>query len=304
MKKIIIDTDSCFDDVVAMVLALKYKNELEVLGINVVSGCTLLEKGIYNPYRIMKMFNTYVVGVYPGNNKALNNKTHPVPELCGDDGLGGYKVDIPTILIHQDTYLDFTYKQIKLFPNQIEIVCLGPLTNIAKLFSKYPDAISLIKELHIMGTTGQRDKAFGNDKAEYNIWADVEAAKIVFASNVNKKVLGFDISFNNPISKEKVLEWKESSNKFLNFIYEITILARKLTIQTIGKDEVNMVDQLLISYLIDSSIAEFKKANITILDTQERYGESIVDFDSPYINCELCVKYNLEKSIQLIEGVK
>lgn len=302
-RKIIIDTDCCFDDIIAMSLALKNKKALKILGITIVSGCVLLEEGIYAPYIIIDLFNFYRKRIYPGNNKSLLGNVNPAPELCGENGFGTLKVKKPQIKIHKKSYINFLYKTLKKHPNEIEIVCLGPLTNIAKLFTQYPDAVNLIKELHIMGTTGTIQEGNETDYAEYNIWTDVEAAKIVFDTKVNKKIMGWDISVNNPISGIWLDKYKNSKKEFLKFLYDITELPRQYTLNLTKKDEVNMVDQFVISYLIDSSIAEFKKARINI--TTEKgiyYGKSNLNFNSDNPNCELCIKFDLNKSLRLLES--
>src|SRR6266581_3507000 len=161
MRHFLIDTDTASDDAVALVMALRDPH-VQIEAITVVAGNVSLDQGLQNALYTVE----------------LCQKQVPVFRGMGDIGLplsgrihaAGHAVDIIRETINRH-------------PGEITIVALAPLTNIAMAILLDPPLASKVKECIIMGGTAQ---GIGNINpvAEFNIWVDPEAAKIVFSSQM------------------------------------------------------------------------------------------------------------------------
>ena len=178
-NKYFIDTDTASDDAVALLMALEW-HDVEVLGISVVSGNMSVEQGSINARYTVELCKKDVP-VYVGADAPLVKKREHADWFHGPDGMGNMNYPAPKL---QETNEDFTEvlnNHINQYPNEITLVTLGPLTNVANFIKKYPDSFLKLKNIVIMGGASN---TVGNvtPAAEYNIWCDPEAADIVFKS--------------------------------------------------------------------------------------------------------------------------
>ena len=188
MYKIIIDTDigSDIDDVMALSYLLSH-DQYEIFGITTVTGDT---EGRAKIASALVSHAGMDIPIYPGASEPLRIKQvqKEVPQL---KGLGGWK--------HRDQFplnmeTDFLNDMIMNNPGEVVLLCIGPLTNIAKLFMKYPETASTLKGLYSMsGRFGTGDNF--SDKLEWNVMLDPDAAGIVYGTQVKVHCcIGSDIT--------------------------------------------------------------------------------------------------------------
>ena len=234
MKKFIIDADTGSDDAVAILLALQDPT-VEVLGISVVSGNVPLKQGIMNTISTIDMTDKKVK-VYAGEEKPISRNYEEVHDLAnflghvkslspssvsgqcvhGVDGMGDIGVKPSTQEFEEKKAIDFIVETINEQPNEITLVTLGPLTNIALAIQK--------------DGTGNVSAA-----AEYNIWVDPEAAKICFESGMDITMVGWDNSYKYAMLKEKeIKELRALNSKLANFSIDIQKTLIDLTYKTYG----------------------------------------------------------------------
>ena len=178
-RKFFIDTDTASDDAVALLMALETE-DVEVLGISIVSGNMPVEQGSINARYTVELCKKNVP-VYVGFEKPLEKKRQHADWFHGPDGMGNMNYPDPTLQEVDKNYIEVLNSLISEFPTEITLVTLGPLTNVAQFINEYPDTFLKLKNIVIMGgaatTVGNVTPA-----AEYNIWCDPEAADIVFQS--------------------------------------------------------------------------------------------------------------------------
>jgi len=202
MRKMIIDTDCGSDDAVAIAMALK-EPTVDVLMLSTVVGNTSMNQATTNTLTTLGYANTYHPPVYKGCERPLLKKPFYAYETHGDDGMGdiglappkdataadghGVTKILETLMAHES--------------NTIEIVCLGPLTNIAVAISLSLETMQRAKSITIMGSAGF---GVGNvtPVAEFNILHDAEAAKIVLDSGLPIKFVGWDACLGDAIFDE------------------------------------------------------------------------------------------------------
>ena len=178
-NKYFIDTDTASDDAVALLMALEWE-DVEVLGISIVSGNMSVEQGSINARYTVELCKKNVP-VYVGANKPLVKKREHADWFNGPDGMGNMNYPAPMLQETDGDFIDVLNNHINENPDEITLVTLGPLTNVANFIKKYPESFLKLKNIVIMGGASN---TVGNvtPAAEYNIWCDPEAADIVFKS--------------------------------------------------------------------------------------------------------------------------
>ena len=177
--KYFIDTDTASDDAVALLMALEWE-DVEVLGISIVSGNMPVEQGSINARYTVELCKKDVP-VYVGANKPLVKKKAHADWFHGPDGMGNMNYPAPMLKETDEDFIEVLNNHINENPDEITLVTLGPLTNVANFIKKYPESFLKLKNIVIMGGASN---TVGNvtPAAEYNIWCDPEAADIVFKS--------------------------------------------------------------------------------------------------------------------------
>ncbi|MDA9688028.1 nucleoside hydrolase [Candidatus Actinomarina] len=178
-NKYFIDTDTASDDAVALLMALEW-HDVEVLGISIVSGNMSVEQGSINARYTVELCKKDVP-VYVGADAPLVKKREHADWFHGPDGMGNMNYPAPKLQETNEDFIEVLNNHINQHPDEITLVTLGPLTNVANFIKKYPDSFLKLKNIVIMGGASN---TVGNvtPAAEYNIWCDPEAADIVFKS--------------------------------------------------------------------------------------------------------------------------
>jgi purine nucleosidase len=188
----LIDTDTASDDAVALLMAIR-DPAVEVVAITVVAGNVPLDRAVQNALFTVEAAGASVP-VHAGRAAPLARDLFTAEFVHGQDGMGdiglaltgrqpagsdAVGVLIDTIRAHE--------------PGTLDLVTLGPLTNVAIAFLQDPSLASRLRSLVVMGGTGD---AVGNVSAvaEFNIFVDPEAAAIVFAAGAPLTMVGWDIS--------------------------------------------------------------------------------------------------------------
>lgn len=192
-RKVIIDTDPGIDDAVAILLALK-SAEFDVIGITTVAGNIGITTTTRNAGRILALEGRVDVPVIAGAAGPLSRKGFDTADIHGNDGLGG--VAFPDALaqpVAGDAVMWLRDTLVEAEAGSIDILALGPLTNIARLVTEYPDAARNIGRVIAMGGAVYEPGNIG-PRAEFNIAADPEAAEIVFAAGLDMTLIPLDVT--------------------------------------------------------------------------------------------------------------
>ncbi len=189
--------DGGIDDALALILAMR-TDKLEVSGITAVSGNVSVNQATINALRVVELVGRENVWVARGLANPLARDPIRATNFHGKDGLGDSRLPLPQLKPRKNGALDqLSFELASARNRELTIIATGPLTNIAALFTKEPDAARRIKEISIMGGAyGLTDYGIGNETptAEFNIYSDPEAAKIVFESGVALRVVGLDVT--------------------------------------------------------------------------------------------------------------
>jgi len=187
--KILLDCDPGHDDAIALLLALA-SPELELLGVTTVAGNQTLDKTTANAIRLLEFVGRAEIPVAAGADRPLVREQYVASYVHGETGLDGPDLPPPRGAPLDRHAVDFLADKIRETGGAVTLVPTGPLTNVALLLALHPDARP--ERIVLMG--GAIAEGNVTPAAEFNIWADPEAAARVFASGIDVTMVGLDVT--------------------------------------------------------------------------------------------------------------
>ena len=192
-RAIIIDTDPGIDDAVAILAALA-SPEFDILGITTVAGNIGIATTTRNAGRILALARRGEVPVIAGAAGPLSRKGFDVAEIHGNDGLGGVGFPEPSVPPRSGQAVEWLAETLRTHPaGAIDVLALGPLTNLAQLLADDPEAARRIGRIVAMGGAIREPGNIG-PRSEFNLAADPEAAEAVLAAGLPLTLVPLDVT--------------------------------------------------------------------------------------------------------------
>jgi inosine-uridine nucleoside N-ribohydrolase len=188
---IILDCDPGIDDALAIAFATA-SPEVELAAITTVAGNVELAKTTANALAVASFVGAADVPVTAGCAAPLLRPALHAGHVHGDSGLGGAVLPPPERAAASGHATDFIIDTLAAAPGEITLVATGPLTNIGLALRREPRLASWVRDFVIMGGSATRGNV--TPAAEFNIWADPEAAAIVFAAGWTVRMIGLDVT--------------------------------------------------------------------------------------------------------------
>lgn len=189
-RKVIIDSDTGADDASALILAAKQKN-VEILGVTVLVGNVDLEQSAKNALAALELAGCDAP-VYKGASENIEGEKTNAYSVFGSDGMGDAGLINPVKKAAEGDAVDFIIDSVKNNPGEVELISLGPATNIAKAIKKAPEDMKKVKRIWSMGTAGL-GPGNASPVAEFNVYSDAEAYKIMLDAELPVTVIGLDM---------------------------------------------------------------------------------------------------------------
>jgi purine nucleosidase len=189
--KIILDCDPGIDDALAIAFAHGHPG-IELTGITTVAGNVGLPKTTRNALAVADFVGAAPVPVTAGCGTPLLRPARDARDVHGETGLGGAVIPDSARGPRDGHAVDFIIDAVCAAPGEITLVATGPLTNIALAVRKEPRLASRVREFVIMGGSAGRGNV--TPAAEFNIWADPEAASVVFGAGWTVRMIGLDVT--------------------------------------------------------------------------------------------------------------
>ncbi|MCY3865495.1 MAG: nucleoside hydrolase [Chloroflexi bacterium] len=276
MRKFIIDTDSACDDAVALVMALR-QPDIDVKAITVVAGNVPVPLGVQNALYTVELCGADAP-VYAGCAKPLLRELETARDLQGHSGLGDIGLPLQGRIPANGHAADVLRDVINANAGDITLVTLGPLTNVALALLREPELAQRVSHCWIMGGIGA---GHGNvtPTAEYNIWVDPEAAKIVYESGMKMTMVGWDISWKYAtFDAEEADEIRRIGTALAEFVIDIQPTLTEFSMTENALAGFDLPDPITMAAAIDPSLAEYKdyRVDVTTGDGLAR-GITVVD---------------------------
>jgi inosine-uridine nucleoside N-ribohydrolase len=192
VTRVIHDCDPGHDDAIALLLALG-SPEVSVVGVTTVAGNQTLELTTANAIRVLDHIGQGDVPVAAGARRPLVRERHEDTRGHGETGLDGPRLPPPSRPPEAAHAVDWIARAVKESAEPITLVATGPLTNVALLLARYPEVGGELERVVLMG--GAIGEGNVTPAAEFNIWADPEAAARVFDSEVDLTMVGLDVTY-------------------------------------------------------------------------------------------------------------
>jgi purine nucleosidase len=188
-RAFLIDTDTASDDAVALIMALRAP-DVAVRAITIVAGNVPVPQAARNALYVAGLCGS-AAPVYPGANQPLLREYMHAEWFHGKDGLGDHNYPAPRRAPEPVHAVEAIIETVRANPG-LTLVTLGPLTNVALAVARAPEIVSLVARTVVMGGAPCCE---GNvtPAAEYNIWVDPEAARIVFRSGLPIEMVGWHL---------------------------------------------------------------------------------------------------------------
>ncbi|MEY4530999.1 MAG: inosine-uridine preferring nucleoside hydrolase [Deinococcota bacterium] len=300
MRKIWIDTDPGFDDLVTLVVASRAE-ALELTGIGVVAGNAPLVRTLHNTLTIADAFEIHAP-IYAGCDRALLRSNTTAEDVLGAGAFGtiGAKLPEPTRIISSGHAVLQLIETVLENPNQITLIAIGPLTNIALAMRLEPKIAGLFQEIILMG--GSTDRGNQTAAAEFNFYADPEAASIVFQSGAKITMFGLNLTRQVLLTENHLARVRES--KAVHALALADMTAHYLQIR--ANKIMPLHDPVTVVYLLRPDLFTFDPAYVQIETSGiHSLGASICEFRVPKkasANAFVATKADGEAVMELILG--
>jgi len=276
VRNLWIDSDTASDDAVAILMALR-SEVVNVLGISIVSGNVDQKQGAVNARYTVQLCEKDTP-VYIGSGKPFIRPVKHATSFHGDDGMGNMHYSVPEINENRNGVLAMI-DTIKAHKNNVDLVTLGPLTNVALALMLEPEITEWVSQCYIMGgaacTVGNTTPA-----AEYNIWCDPEAASVVFNSGLPILMVGWEhCRGENAIVADDITKIKEINTVYGQFLLDCNRSLLENFIIKYGDPGIPLPDPITMAIAINRSVcAESSSCFVDIsLDKELTRGMTVVD---------------------------
>lgn len=270
-----IDTDTGVDDAVALLCALKL-DKLAIRGISSVAGNVEHAKTFKNCRNVLAYAGREDIKVYPGAIKPMCVELDDASEVHGKDGLGG--VVIPDSPAEKETMhaWDAIYEAAKKEGGKLQIVAVGPLTNIANAIISHPDLKGMVKRILIMGGAVVGGNA--TMAAEFNIYVDPHSAETVMQSGIPVVMFGLDVTVDAYLNGKDIQDIRDFNTKISKFFADVVQSNLNFYIKNYKREILCIHDACPLIYLQYPEIFTGQKAGVYV-ETQSRlcFGKTVTD---------------------------
>src|SRR5580698_7653422 len=275
-RTFLIDTDTASDDAVALIMALRAP-DVRVAAITVVAGNVPVQQATRNALYTIELCGASVP-VYSGAEKPLLRAYADATWFHGRDGLGDHNYPAPKQVAEKSHAVDAIIETIEANPGLV-LVTLGPLTNVALAVSREPNIASKVSRCVVMGGNPCCE---GNvtPAAEYNIWVDPEAARIVMHSGLPIELVGWHLCRGRAVlSPQDIAEVEKFNTPLARFAIECNSHARAAYKVQTGEDGICLPDPVAMCLALDPTVGTDWSEHYVEVDTESELsrGNTIVD---------------------------
>ncbi len=278
LNSIIIDTDPGQDDAVAILLALA-SPEIEILGITAVAGNVPLALTEVNARKICELAGRSDIKVYAGATRPMLRTLVTAEHVHGRTGLDGPDLPHPTMPLQKQFAVDFIIDTLMQHPaGTITLCCLGPLTNIGLALVKEPRIAPRIKRIISMGG-GFFEGGNVTPTAEFNIYVDPQAARLVFESGIPITLVPLDCTHRALTTKARVQKFREMNNHTGPATAALLDFFERFDEQKYGTDGGPLHDPCVIAWLLHPELFTSRDVNVSIeCESELTMGMTVIDW--------------------------
>ena len=296
-RKLIIDTDCGSDDAMAIAIALK-DPAYEIAMFTTLVGNVSARQATANLLTVLKLTDAYYPPVYIGEERPLKREFIGSADTHGEDGMGDLGL-VDYSLEHDEGHgVDMIIETLEdSKQGEIDIVAIGPLTNLGKVAMRRPDLLRKAGRILCMASQGFGE---GNmsEFAEFNIFQDPEACQVLLDLRLdNLYFVSWEACLGECILDQDDIDELSNLSELSNFMIRCNRQLLELNRQRFEEDCLDMADPAaMIAYLHPECIEESRKyyCNVMLKDDDPHYGELLIEDDIERANVYLISRLNGE----------
>ncbi|MEX1280965.1 MAG: nucleoside hydrolase [Acidimicrobiia bacterium] len=284
---LLIDCDPGHDDAIALLVALA-SPEVEVLGVTTVGGNSGLANTTRNALQVLESVGRTDVGVAPGADHPLVRPLVIADHVHGASGMEGPSLPEPTTPPLDEHAIDFLARMVEASPEPPTLVATGPLTNVALFLRRHPGAASGLRRVVLMG--GGMAVSNITPAAEFNVWADPEAAEVVFDAGLDVTMVGLDVTHRALVGPGDV---DRSRGATAGFVADLLEFFGRFHREVYGLDASPVHDAVAVAHVVWPDLVATEHLNVEVESASPlTRGATVVDVNrvsGRQANCHVAV---------------
>lgn len=276
--KIILDCDPGHDDAVAILLA-GHHPEIDLLAITTVSGNQTVDKTTHNALKVCSLANLRTIPIAKGMDRPLVRPAKHAANIHGESGMDGPVIPEPDIEPVPQHAVDLLIELLMNSDGDITLVPTGPLTNIATAMQREPAIIPKIKAISLMG--GAIGLGNVTPAAEFNIYADPEAAAIVFACGRPITMSPLEVTHQALVTDAVLARLRAADRPVTTFVADLFAFFRDTYRKNFGFSAPPLHDPCAVAVVVDPTLIAAHTIHVEIETTgQWTSGRTVCDIFS------------------------
>ncbi len=298
-RQILLDCDPGLDDALALLLAHGDPN-IELVGVTTVGGNVGLDNTTRNALQVREYLGFATVPIAAGAAQPLSGEVRDAAHVHGSGGLGSVVLPEATLPLSESGAVDFIIETLRARPGAIHLVATGPLTNIALALRQEPAIARWAASFTIMGGSYTRGNA--TVAAEFNIWADPEAAQVVFDADWSVTMIGLDLTLQAQANASVIKRLTELGKLADEFIVPLATFYFNPKMEDWDGQAVH--DVCAVAFIARPDLFSVKHARVDI-ETAGTFtrGMTVVDFDPPNPNARVAIQLDVAGFWAYVESV-
>ena len=304
MRRIIIDCDPGIDDAQAIMMAYNHPN-VKIEAITSVSGNVGIHYTTENVLKILDVLEAENIPVYRGSESALVEQGHNASSVHGENGLGDVEIPKSNRKIEQEHAALALIKLAKENPGELELIAIGPLTNLALALRLDPQLPSRYKRLVIMGGAYFAQGNTENLPAEFNIYADPDAAAVVFENWGELTMVSWEATVSHGMLIKDFKALFEKENPRSEFFKQVTAKTLDYLTTVLNTSMSYSADPLAMAVLMEPDIVIEEKNKYVQIERFGRLsrGMTVIDWwglSNKPANTKIVTKVDAERFFELL----
>ena len=301
MPRIILDTDPGIDDALALFLALA-SPEVTLEAVTTVQGNVSVEQTTRNALTLLSLAGRTDIPVARGSAEPLVRARIDAAHVHGYNGLGDVALAEPTIAPVKQHAVDLIIEKIMQDPGEITLVAIGPLTNIALAVRREPRIAQHVREVVIMGGA-VRVPGNVTPSAEFNVFADPQAAHIVFHAGWPLRLVSLDVTNRVSMQRQQVETLAADGGKVITVIQQMMVYYFDVFGPMYGTTTFQMHDPLCLAAALQPDLVTWEPAYVDVeLAGTLTLGETVGYFkrpNAPAPNMQVSVGVDSERFLEM-----
>lgn len=281
MKRIIIDCDPGIDDAQAIMMAYRHP-DIEIEAITTVSGNVGVDLTTENALKVLDVLEAEAIPVIPGARTGLVEVGENASFVHGSDGLGD--IGLPNSKRKpQSEHAALALIRLAMEnPNEISLIAIGPLTNVALALRLEPELPAFFRQLVIMGGAYLGQGNTQNLPAEFNIYADPEAAKVVFESWPKLSMVSWEATVDHGFTFEEIQSLYDLQTTKSRFLEKVSEKITDFLRNELKSSMVYAADPLAMAVMLEPDIVLESIERFVQIETLGRLsrGMTVVDWSN------------------------